>query len=124
MIELLMNLAQSKAGTLARMTGKSESEIKSAIEQSKQYLPDIKNSKDGGVSLARSLGIDKNFAEEMYRRYGHHANRIPGIGKALLDKEYNKLLANLEPSRGGNRQQRRISEKRQGGFDRQKYKKL
>jgi len=84
-------------------------------------LPDIKNSKDGGAGLARSLGIDRQFIDSVYQKYGHYADRVPGIGRALLDREYNRLMNNLEPAATGNRQQRRAAEKKQGGFDKSRY---
>jgi len=126
MINLLMKYAKSKVTQIAQASGKSEDEVNSAIEKGKQYLPQINNSHDGGIELAHSLGIDRSFAESMYDRFAHIADKIPFFGRAILDKEYNKLIQNLDDHSKPqlNRCQRRAELKNSGGFNRNKYRKV
>jgi len=123
MLDVLMNLAQSKTASISRITGKSEAEIKSAFDKGRQYLPQLKNAKDGGVGLAKSLGIDRAFAEDIYKKYGHYADKVPLVGRAMLDREYNKIIEALGTPTG-DRETRRTQTKNQGSFNKNKYKKL
>ena len=117
MLEFLVGLAQSKAGAISRITGKSENEIKKAIEQGKKYLPEIQNSKDGGRSLIKQLGIERGFIDDMYKKYGHYADRIPGVGRMALDSAYRSLVTGLDAPGG-------TDKKDKNGFDKKKYKRV
>jgi len=123
MLDILFNLASSKTASISRITGKSEKEIKTALEKGRQYLPQLKNANDGGVGLAKSLGIDRAFAEDIYKKYGHYADKVPLVGRAMLDREYNKIIEALDTPTG-NRETRRTEAKSQGSFNKNKYKKL
>jgi len=124
MLDFLMGLAQSKTSNIARITGKSEAEIKSALEQGRKYLPDIKNSKDGGRGVMQQLGIGRDFVDEMYNKFGHYADRIPGVGRAALDSAYRNLTSSMGTPAAPNCDERKEEHKGSDNFDRTKYKKI
>jgi len=124
MLNLLEQLVKGKAAGIAKVTGKSEAEINAAIEQGKKYLPQLKNSSDGGVGLIKSLGIDRAFIDDMYNKYGHYADRVPFIGRAVLDREYSKLVNNFDKPVQGREQRRTGQPSKNSKFDLGKYKKF
>ena len=123
MIELLTNFIQGKTSKIAKVTGKSEAEIESAIEAGKKYIPQARNATDGGAGLLKSLGVNREFLDEMYNRFGKYADRIPFIGRAVLDHEYKKMASGLDAPTPPNRAERRAASKAQG-FDKSKYRKV
>ena len=112
--DALIALAKSKVSQIAAKTNKSEDEILSAI----------KKGKDGGYAMARQLGITKEVAKQMYEKFGHLADKIPIVGRAVLDSEFSKAMSQLDDEPQPNREHRRAEKKKTGGFDRNKYKRV
>ena len=103
LLEAALRLAKSKAGILARMTGKSETEIKQAIEQGSKILPEILKSKDGGVDAFRKMGIPRSFMDEMYTKYGRFADKIPGLSRSNVEGAYRSLYGAIGEAPTGKR---------------------
>jgi len=79
------------------------------------------SSKDGGVGILKRLGINKGFTDEMYRKYGKYADRIPGFSKSQLDNLYNSY-GNIIPDEKNNSTQQ--SRQAQNKWDKNKYPKI
>jgi len=109
--EALLGYVRSKMGAITAKTGKSEDEILLAISKGK----------DGGISMARQLGITKDVAQQLVDKYGHFADKIPVLGRALLDSELAKILPQLDDGPGLNRETRRAEAKKTKKFDKSKY---
>ena len=90
-LDMLFSFVKSKSNSISRATGKSQKEIESAIEKGKSLIPDIKNSKDGGVSILKSMGMNRNDLRNMYHRFGKYADKVPFLGKDAIDNLYNNL---------------------------------
>ena len=111
MKDFLIGLAKSKITQIAAKTGKSESEILSAINKGK----------NGGYDMARQLGLTKGVAQQIYDRFGYLADRIPVVGRALLDSEFAKVLPHLDDEPQPSRETRRAETKKTKKFDKSKY---
>jgi len=88
MIDAVVGYVNKKIGIgkLAKKIGKSEDEIYSAIKEGKK----------GSISVAKRLGINKAIAQGIYDKFGYLADKIPLVGRPLLDKEFAKILPQLE----------------------------
>jgi|GEM_PF-5379097 len=112
--DALINIAKGKISQIAAKTGKSESEILSAIEKGK----------DGSYAMARQLGLTKDVARQIYDRFGHLADRVPIVGRVLLDSEFAKVLPHLDDEPQVNRETRRTTQSANSTakkFDKSKY---
>jgi len=109
--DVIIGYVKSKMGAITAKTGKSEDEILSAIDKGK----------DGGYEMARKLGITKDVARQMYDKFGYLADKVPVIGRAIFDREYKNMLAQLDDEPQPNRETRRADAKKAQKFDKSKY---
>jgi len=109
--DALISMAKGKISQIAAKTGKSESEILSAIDKGK----------DGSFAMARQLGLTKGVAKQIYDKFGYLADKIPLVGRTLLDSEMAKILPHLDDEPQPNRVTRRAETKKAKKFDKSKY---
>ena len=109
------NFGKRSAGRISQFTGKPENEIRQAIDKGLEKLPEVLNSKSGGMDVLRKVGVTPSFANDMKRKYGRYIDKIPGLSSGAVDGVLSALSGG-QPS-GLNRQQRRAMQK----FDRSKY---
>lgn len=81
-------------------------------------LPDILNSKDGGIGVLNRLGVDKSFMSEMQKRYGSYASKIPGLNKNIVGNTLNAIEKAMDKSTPLQ------SSRKIKGFDASRYPKL
>lgn len=119
--DVVLNLAQSKASTIAKVTGRSESQVKAALAQGQKMLPDILknvNSAESGARVLDSMGIDKSVLDEAYNKYSPYISKIPGMSatraKPLLDMIKGAM-------RGGSRSTQAPAQTNTATFDKSKY---
>jgi len=101
-LDWLLKLGKSKAGAIARVTGKSPEEIRKAIDAGAKLLPEIARSKNGGIDILQKVGVTPDFIREMQSRYGGYIGRIPGLSQDQIEGVSSAL--------GGNREQRRAAQ--------------
>jgi len=105
--DIFLGLAKSSAGKIAQVIGKPEDELLQALDEAEKLLPEARKNK---LALIKRLGIDRKFVDDMYEKYGHYADKVPGIGRAVLDSQYRSLTAaldNPQPNRRTRREQQR-----------------
>lgn len=82
-------------------------------------LPEILNSKDGGISVLNRMGVNRSFMDDMYRKYGSLASKIPGLNKNIVGN----TLGAIEKAMGSKPNPVQPS-KKSSGFDASRYPKL
>ena len=112
MVDWLMKLALSQADKIARATGKTPEQVKTAISQAKQMLPELKNN---GTGALKRLGVSKDFINTMRGRFGHLAAMIPGV----CDSDIDTLSQSLDSA--GHPRQNAPNKKPCDGMDLSKY---
>lgn len=116
LLEMVMGLASSQSNKIAQVLGRSPQEVKKALEQGKKLLPDIINSKDGGVSILKDMGVNKRFIDEMYNRYGGLASKV-GLDKNVVQNTIKALEKSMNESPTA-------APKKAAGFNSKKYPKV
>ena len=110
--DVLIGIAKNKISKASEVSGRSEAEILSAINKGK----------DGGLEFARQIGLTKSAARDLYSQWGHLADKIPIIGRAVLDKEFNKILPHLDDSPQSGKSPKQARSK--SAVDLSKYKRV
>jgi len=113
---MIVSLAKRQAGTIAKVVGRPEQDVRDALQQGSKLLPELMGSKDGGVDVLRRMGVSKDFLDDMYKRYGKFAGKIPGMSRNTFDSTYKALSGSLAGERPASRTQ-----KKQTSFDKKKY---
>ena len=113
-----LSIGRNSAGKIARFINRPEADVKQAIDKGVNLLPEVLNSKSGGMDVLRKVGVTPSFANDMKRKYGRYIDKIPGLSGQAVDS----VLSAFSAEKGGNpaglnRQQRRAVAK----FDRSKY---
>jgi len=81
-------------------------------------IPEILNSKDGGVGVLNRLGVDKSFMNDMYKKYGSYASKI-GLNSDTVRNTLSAIEKNI-----GDKPASKQMQKKSNGFDSSRYPKL
>lgn len=120
-LDVAMNLASTQSDNIAKIIGKNPQEVKGAINQAQKILPEILNSKDGGISTLKRMGVDKRFMEDMYRKYGKFASKIPGFNTGSIGNTLNAIEKAMDKPNSNSAQP---IPKKSTGFNVSKYPKV
>gem|GEM_PF-1657807 len=84
-------------------------------------IPQVMNNPDAGIEALKNAGVDKNFINSMFGKYGKYAGKL-GMSqnslKSMIDKIGNSVGSNDLPD--SNQRKRKPS----NGFNSGKYPKL
>lgn len=80
-------------------------------------LPEIMNSRDGGISVLNRMGVDKKFMGDMYNKFGSYASKIPGLNKDMVGNTLNAIEKAMDKPASA-------QSTRKTTFDSSKYPKL
>lgn len=122
MVDMLMNLASSKAKSIAKVTGKSPEQVMGALNQAKKMIPDIiknVNSPQAGAQILQNMGINKSFINDTFNKYSKFASMIPGLNESGAKS----MLGELTGAMRGNENAPNAEVKKQM-FERSKYPKV
>lgn len=119
--DVVLNLAQSKTATIAKVTGRPESQVKAALAQGQKMLPDIcknANTPEGGARILDDMGIDKSFINDAYNKYSQYLSKIPGMNAVNAKSMLNAVTGAM---RGGSRPAQAQTQISSVSFDKSKY---
>lgn len=95
-IDMVLDWAMKKPDGIAKITGRSPEQIKSAIKQGKTILPDIlknANNPESGAKILQNMGINKSFMNEQFNKYSKYASKIPGMDETKAKTMFNALTS-------------------------------
>ena len=123
LIEMAWRLATSQSDRLARFLGKSPAEVRKAMEQGKQMLPEIlkSSSPDSGAAILSRMGVDREFVDNAFQKFGRFGGKV-GLNQSTIRNVVDNLGRAMDNQRQGGRQ---TGSKHSGSaFDAKKYPKL
>lgn len=102
--------------------------MEDAINQAQKIAPQVMNDTSAGINALKNTGVDKNFIDSMYKKYGKYANKlgmsndslkstIDQLGKAVGDNNKNYRSNNVSNSNKSNKRANK-------SFDSKKYPKV
>lgn len=107
----LMNLAMSKSDKIAKITGRSPSQVKAALQQGQKLIPEIvktATTPQSGAKILENMGVDKSFIHDTFNKYSKYAALVPGLNESsaksmlgmLTGAMTNKKTSNANESHG------------------------
>lgn len=78
---------------------------------------------ENGARVLTNMGVDKSFLDDMYKKYGSYASKIPGLSKGTIGN----ALSAVERAMGNTRtnpQPVNAMSKKPSGFNSTKYPKV
>jgi len=81
-LETLLTIASTQSDKIGAVIGKSGAEVRGAIEEGKKMIPEIQKK---GMGILKEKGVDFDFIEDTYRKYGKYIDKIPGISRSDVE---------------------------------------
>jgi hypothetical protein len=88
------------------------------------------NNQSNGINVLKNMGVDKNFVDSMYKKYGRYAGKI-GINEDYLRQTITNIENSLQDNRYRYQNNAQINDSnnnqtnnKKSGFDNSKYPKV